>query len=415
MNANFSIEDFEDPAFDPFMEDGLVFGDHLDPYEKIARMRQQGAVHKIEYRQLMGLYPDITMPADAQHYCVFGYDEVAQVLGDPATFGNHAYKYNIGISFGNSISTMDAPEHPRLRRIFQKAFLPQTVAAWGESLVDPVVHELMDKFVARGEADLVQEFTLHYPFHIIYRQLALPPEDVEVFHKLAIAQTVVSVDIEHGTEASRKLGAYFTRLVAQRRENPGDDLISSLALAEVDGERLPENILISFLRQLVNAAGDTTYRATSVLLTGLLNNPEQLEAIRLDRSLIPQAIEEALRWDGPVLMQSRFARQDVTLGGVDIAAGSFIDVVAGSANRDERKFPDPDTFNIFRKPQHRHFAFAFGPHVCIGQHLARGEMTRALTAILDGMPNLRLDPDKPAPQVRGTMMRVPHSIHVKFG
>lgn len=414
MGAKLNIEDFDDPSFDPFLEDALMFGDHLDPYSKIAEMRRQGSLHKGEYRVLMGLYGDITKPADAQYYSVFGYDEVAQVLGDPATYGNHAYEYNIGISFGQSISTMDAPEHPRFRRIFQKAFLPQTVAAWGETLVDPVVHDLMNKFAGRGEADLVQEFTLHYPFHIIYRQLALPPEDAKIFHKLAIAQTLVSVDIEHGTEASRKLGEYFTKLVAERRANPGDDLVSSLALAEVDGEYLPENVLISFLRQLVNAAGDTTYRGTSVLLTGLLSNPDQLEAIRNDRSLIPQAIEEALRWDGPVLMQSRFARADTVLGGVNIPAGTFIDVVAGSANRDERKFPEPDVFNIFRKPQHRHFAFSFGPHVCIGQHLAKVEMTRALTAILDGLPNLRLDPDKPAPQVRGTMMRVPHSIHVKF-
>ena len=415
MNAVQSIEDFDDLSFNPFMEDALVFGDHLDPYPAIAQLRHSASVVPGEYRVMMGLFPDITYPDKAPHFSVFGYDEVAQVLGDPQTFSNHAYSYNLGISFGRSISTMDAPEHPRYRRIFQKAFLPQTVAAWGDELVDPVVHDLMARFEGRGSADLVQEFTLHYPFHIIYRQLALPPEDVSTFHKLAIAQTVVAVDIEHGTEASRKLGSYFKRLVAERRANPGDDLISALALAEVDGEQLPEDVLISFLRQLVNAAGDTTYRATSVLLTALLRHPEQLEAIRQDRSLIPQAIEEAVRWDGPVLMQSRFTSKATTLGGIEIPQGAFIDVVAGSANRDERKFADPDRFDIFRKPQHRHFAFAFDPHVCIGQHLARVEMTRALTAILDKLPNLRLDPDKPAAQIRGTMMRVPHSIHVKFG
>lgn len=415
MNAIQTIEDFDDSSFNPFLEDALVFGEHLDPYVKIAELRRAASVHPGEYRVMMGLYPDITYPDKAEHFSVFGYDEVAQVLGDSQTYSNHSYTYNLGISFGRSISTMDAPEHPRFRRIFQKAFLPQTVAKWGDEIVDPVVNDLMAKFIDRGEADLVQEFTLHYPFHIIYRQLALPPEDVSTFHKLAIAQTVVAVDVEHGTEASRKLGTYFKRLVDERRKSPGDDLISSLALAEVDGEYLPEEVLISFLRQLINAAGDTTYRATSVLLTALLRHPEQLEAIRQDRSLIPQAIEEAVRWDGPVLMQSRYATKATTLGGVDIPEGAFIDVVAGSANRDERKFPDPDRFDIFRKPQHRHFAFAFGPHVCIGQHLARVEMTRALTAILDKLPNLRLDPDKPVPDIRGSMMRVPHSIHVKFG
>ena len=410
-----TIEDFDDPSFNPFLEDALVFGNDPDPYCRIAELRRAGSVHLGEYRVTMGLYPDITHPAAAPHVCVFGYDEVAQVLGDPRTFSNEAYTYNLGVSFGRSISTMDAPEHSRWRRIFQKAFLPQTVEAWGKHLIDPVLESLMDAFIARGEADLVQEFTLYYPFQIIYRQLALPPEEVATFHKLAIAQTVVAVDLEHGTEASNKLGVYFKRLIAERRENPGEDLISTLALAEVDGERLPEDVLISFLRQLVNAAGDTTYRATSVLLTALLRHPEQLHAVCNDRSLIAQAIEEALRWDGPVLMQSRYTTQAICLAGVEIGPGTFIDVVAGSANRDERKFPEPDRFDIFRQPEHRHFSFSYGPHVCIGQHLARLEMTRALGAILDKLPNLRLNPEKPPPEIHGVMMRAPHSIHVKFG
>ena len=178
---------------------------------------------------------------------------------------------------------------------------------------------------------------------------------------------------------------------------------------------LPDEVVISFLRQLVNAGGDTTYRATSVLLLALLRDPAQLEAVRQDRTLVAQAIEEALRWDGPVLMQSRMATRNVTLGGVEIPAGAFLDVLAGSANRDPSRFADPDKFDIYRKPAHRHFAFAYGPHVCIGQHLARVEMTRALNAILDRLPNLRLDPAAADPQINGIMMRVPHSIPVVFG
>ncbi|REG58451.1 cytochrome P450 [Paraburkholderia sp. BL6669N2] len=413
MGNHMRLQDFDDPAFNPFFEDSLAYGADTDPYPRIAALREQGSVQKGDYRVLMGTHADLTM-SDVEHYCVFGYAEVAQVLGDPATFSNRSYERNIGISFGRSISTMDAPEHPMYRRIFQKAFLPNTVAAWGDTLVDPVVNDLMEKFVGRGHADLVHEFTLHYPFNIIYRQLALPPEDVKVFHKLAIAQTLVSVDIEHGVEASAKLGKYFAQLVAQRRESPGDDLVSMLATAEVDGERLPEEVVISFLRQLVNAGGDTTYRATSVLLLGLLRDPDQLDAVRADRTLVPRAIEEALRWDGPVLMQSRMAARDVTLGGVDIPAGAFLDVVAGGANRDPSRFADPDRFDIFRTSTHRHFAFAYGPHVCIGQHLARVEMTRALNAVLDRLPNLRLDPAAPAPQINGIMMRVPHSIPIVF-
>jgi cytochrome P450 len=414
-NAHAHIRDFDDPAYDPFLADELTFGDVADPYPKLADLRRKAPVHEGDYRVLMGISPDATL-GHLKHYTVVGHDEVAKVLNDPATFSNAGYKHNIGISFGRSVSTMDAPEHPRYRKIFQKAFLPNTVNKWGETLVDPVVQSLLGRFLTRGRADLVQEFTLHYPFQIIYRQLALPQEDIAIFHKLAIAQTVVSYDIPHGTEASSKLGEYFKDLVAQRRAHPGEDLVSMLGQVEVDGEHLPEEILISFLRQLINAGGDTTYRGTSVLLTCLLRNPDQLEAVRKDRALVPQAIEEALRWDGPVLMQTRQATREVDLGGIKIPGGAVLDVCAGSANRDEKRWPDPDKFDIFRARSNnqRHFSFAAGPHVCIGQHLARVEMTRALNAILDRLPNLRLDPDMPPPDIRGSMMRVPKHLYVRF-
>lgn len=414
MSAIPRIQDFDDPTYDPFIADEAMFGEMEDPYRLLAAARREAKVRPGDYRSFMGLQRDITFPPNSRHFMVLGYDEVAKVLGDPMTFSNAAYRFNIGQAFGDSISTMDAPQHSRFRPIFQKAFLPQIVAKWSESLVAPVVDNLIAKFAERGEADLIQEFTLYYPFHIIYRQLGLPKEDIETFHKLAIAQIVVSYDKEHGNEATRKLGEYFRHMLAARRLNPGEDIVSLLAKAEVDGDTLPENILVSFLRQLVNAGGDTTYRATSVLLTALLRDPAQLEAVRQNRELIPAAIEEALRWDGPVLMQTRMATCDTELGGVAIPAGSIMDVCAGSANRDESRFTDPDRFDIFRPKGPRHFSFTFGPHVCIGQHLARVEMTRALNTILDRLPNLRLNPDQPPPKIQGAMMRAPRHLHVRF-
>ena len=407
------IQDFDDAGYDPFVSDEAAFGTTADPYPQLAEWLKQAPVHAMDYRVAMGLYPDVTM-LGLPSYLVLGYEAVEKIFLAPQTYSNTIYARNLGIAFGQSVSTMDAPEHPRFRKIFQKAFLPNQVAKWGETLVDPVVDTLMDQFAGRGKADLVQAFTHHYPFQIIYKQLGLPPQDVTTFHKLAIAQTVVVYDVPHGTEASHKLGLYFKHLLEERRSHPGSDLVSALAQAEVDGEQLPEDILISFLRQLVNAGGDTTYRGTSILLTGLLNNPDQLAAVRQDRSLIPQAIDEALRWDGPVLIATRTPTVDTELCGVKLPAGACLSVASGSANRDPSRYPDPDRFDIFRERKHRHFAFAFGPHVCIGQHLARVEMTRALNAILDRLPNLRLDPDMPPPKVQGTMMRVPKHIHVCF-
>jgi cytochrome P450 len=253
------------------------------------------------------------------------------------------------MTFGmGSISTLDNPEHSRWRRIFQKIFLPQYVKTWGDSIVDPVVDDLMQKFLARGEADMVEEFTLRYPFEVIYRQLDLPASDVQTFQRLSIGQTDY-VNMAKAQEAGVKLGKYFKALIEARRAEPGEDLVSMLASTEAEGEYLPELVLVSFLRQLMNAAGDTTYRGTSVLLTALLQNPEQLEAIRQNRDLIPAAIEEALRWDGPVTAQLRVATEDTELGGVQIPAGAYLDVVAGAANRDPELYEDPDAFNIFRK------------------------------------------------------------------
>ncbi len=414
MTALPKLRDLEDASFNPFMEERLLFGDHDDPYPKIAELRQQGSVVPGDYREYMGLYPDLTMPSDAPHYMLLSYEACNKALMTPAVFSNAAYVFNLGASFGRSVSTMDAPEHTRYRRIFQKVFLPQFVREWGGSVVDPVVNDLMEAFIHEGKADLVSQFTLLYPFGVIYKQLALPTEEGRVFHKLAVAQTMIMAVREIGEEASAKLGEYFPKLIDQRRAEPGDDLVSLLVQAEVDGEYLPEDVLVSFFRQLINAAGDTTYRGTSVLLTKLLQHPDQLELLRNDRSLLPNAIEEALRFDGPVLAQSRWATVDTEIDGVKIPAGAIIDVIAGAANRDPAKFSDPDRFDIRRQNANRHLSFASGPHICIGQHLARVEMTRAINAILDKLPNLRLDPACPPPQLKGAMMRVPHRLDVVF-
>jgi cytochrome P450 len=411
MEQALVIEEFEDSAYDPFHSDEINFGAIADPYPLIHAMRNEGPVLAGDYRSRFGL-PSSALPGQVV-FTVVGTKEITEVLTDQELFSNAAYRLNLGTSFGlGSISTMDNPEHGRFRRIFQKIFLPQYVRTWGDSIVDPAVNDLMQDFIPRGEADLVQEFTVRYPFEVIYRQLDLPPEHIRTFQRLAIGQTDF-ITPGKAIEAGQKLGSYFEKLIARRRAKPGNDLVSLLAATEVDDENLPPLVLLSFLRQLMNAAGDTTYRGTSILLTQLLQNPDQLEAVRADRKLIGPAIEEALRFDGPVLMQTRQASVDTELGGVSIPKGAVLEVAAGAANRDPAIWPDPDRFDIFRK-RDPHWAFSRGPHICVGQHLARVEMTRAMEAILDKLHNLRLDPEKPRPEVRGIMMRVPEHIFVKF-
>ena len=403
------IEDLEDQTFDPYLADEVVFGDLHDPYPQLTELLAEAPVVRGNYAQLMGIP---SMPSDcSDNYMVLSFAAVDQVLNDPLTFSNEAFAPTLGAAFGHTVSMMDPPEHTKYRRILQQAFRPNIVQEWGTGIVGPVVDELIGAFRDTGKAELREQFARPYPFNVIYRMLGLPQEDIDTFYKLTLAQIMTFLPI--GADASTKLGRYFTRMINERRANPGTDVVSVVATTEVDGEPLPDEVAISFLRQLINAGGDTTFRTTTVLLTGLLTNPDQLDAVREDRSLIAAAVEEALRWDGPVLASARMTTTDTEIAGVPVPKNAYLDMLYGAANHDPTVFEHPERFDIFR-PKHRHFGFAFGAHNCLGQMLARLEMTRAVNAILDELPNVRLDPDYPPPYPRGAAMRTPKEIRVVF-
>lgn len=416
MSLQQRLKDYDDASFDPFATFDAMSGhlEVLDPYPQFRQIQARGNVQRGDIREAFGLAP-FPLWGDLPSYMVFGYANVAAVFGDAATYSSAIMQRIYESSFGLSINGMDPPEHARYRRLFQKAFLPDTVAKWGSELVPRVVNGIIDGFAGRGKAELVGEFTSRYPFEVVYGQLRLPQADRETFHRLAVGLMCIGIDPAHAQEASLKMGEYFRLLLDERRREPmgDDDLVTLVANAEIDGERLPEEIAISFLRQLMNAAGDTTYRSTGSLLVGLLTHPQQLAGLREDRQLIPQAVEEALRWDGPLTTLTRQTTRAVDIDGVTIPAGAKIDVMAGTANRDSTRYPNPDVYDLHR-PQARHMAFAYGPHICIGLHLARLEMSRALDVLLDRLPGLRLDPDHPPPNILGLNSRAPAQIHVCF-
>ena len=301
-----NIEDFNNADYDPFEAELFAFGDLLDVHGAIAKLRREkGDVIPGTFLELVGVRPDDSPPT----FTLLGYDDVANALLDYENFTNAVFHTTLGRTFGNTLSLMEPPGHTQYRRLFQKAFLPQNIARWGTEIVDVVVDELIGKVRGRGEADLIEEFTKRYPFEIIYRQLALPEGDGPIFHRLASSQLMPQTT--EGQEAAGKLGTYFKALLDERRRNPGPDLASALVTAEIEGEQLPEDVVISFLRQLIAAAGDTTFRATSVTLTGLLTNPDQLDAVKADRSLIPQTVEEGLRWETPTSWTERTAARDM--------------------------------------------------------------------------------------------------------
>jgi cytochrome P450 len=405
------IEDLDDKTFNPYVDDFQMHG-FGDPYALIATLHAQGPVLEGAYGEVAHL-PPIPWLKDKPHYMVVSFDAVDEVLNDPVTFSNMAFEPTLGRGFGHTVSVMDPPEHTGYRKILQRAFRPPIVAAWGDGIVGPVIDDLVGKFRPTGKAELVEQFARPYPFNVIYRMLGLPPADIEIFYKLTIAQLRFYPDPTIGDEASAKLGRYFSRMIVLRRAAPGNDVVSVVATAQVDGEHLPDDVAISFLRQLMNAGGDTTFRTTTALLTGLFTNPDQLDAVRADRALVPQAVEEALRWDGPVLASQRLTTRDCEIAGVTVPGGAVLDMMYGAANHDPVVFDRPDQFDIFRE-RHRHFGFAFGAHNCLGQQLARLEMSRALNAVLDELPNVRVDPDHPAPHMVGMAMRTPRELHVVF-
>jgi cytochrome P450 len=417
MSAVPIIRDFDDPDYDPYTASATIAGtgDVADIYPELARLRALGSVHEIDLRVHFGTMADKGLEG-LRKFAVLGYDEVMTTMGDTALFSNKMYERNLGLSFGKSITLLDPPEHKNYRMLFQKAFTPAMINGWGTTTIPQAINNVIDTFKENGKAELVSEMALVFPFTFIHDLLKLPVADRTTFQKLAFSQTTVRFDRKHGLEGGRKLREYLTELVAYRRHNPeGDsDFITTLSKAEIDGEALPEEILISFLRQLMNAGGDTSYHGFSTLIGALLMHPEQLDAVRQDRSLIPAAIDEALRWEAPILLSDRTPAKPLTLGGLEMAPGDHVSAVLGAANRDPAIYENPEVFDIRRK-RPRPMTFGSGPHVCIGQHLARMEMTTALNLMLNTLPNLRLDPDFPAPQVVGLTTRKPKAVHAVWG
>ena len=255
----------------------------------------------------------------------------------------------------------------------------------------------------------------HWPGggRVIARLLGLPEEDFAQFQRWSIELIGLAADIDRGLAASQSLKEYFAGVVAERRRSPQEDVISDLVAAEIDGEKLTDEAIYAFLLLLLPAGAETTYRSSGNLLFLLLTHPAQLAAVQRDRALVDQAIEEGLRVEPPVLLIGRTATCDVDIGGVTIPAGADVTTCLGSANHDESRWDDPDEFDIFRTPQ-QHLAFAYGPHMCLGMHLARLETRVVINAVLDRLPGLRLDPDGDDPHIRGLIFRSPTSLPVLF-
>jgi cytochrome P450 len=392
--------------------DDAISGDMRDPYSDMANTRRQSPVQVLGAAS--GMPHDETKPV----VMVYRHDEIEQVLRDHETYSSAQIKDFFGEVFGEHVMlAADEPRHGRYRALVATAFSPKGVASLEHRIVEKVAGELIDRFAGRGRAELVSEFTFPYPAQVIASMLGLPREDYPQFQRWAVAIIGFLFFRDRGLEASRAMADYFLPIIEDRRKTPCDDLISSLVQAEIDQERLSDEEIISFLRLLLPAGVETTYRAFGSLLFGLLSNPDQLDAVRKDRSLIQQTINESLRWEPPLLTITRVATRDAELAGVHIPAGATVMPMLGAANRDEFRYPEPDPnrFDIHRSSPKPHISFGYGAHGCLGQYLTQLEMRVALNLLLDRLPNLRLDPEGNDPHIRGQVFRSPTSLPVLFG
>jgi cytochrome P450 len=358
-----------------------IAGDGRDPYPGYIQLRSHAPVVRQE-SMFKGALPS---------YLVYRHTDVTRVLRDGDTFSSAAIAEGMRDVWGRKIIVgMDEPEHHRHRALVPVAFRQRTLARWEQSLVGRVVDELIDEFVDRGRVDLVSDYTFTFPAKVISGVLGLPEADYRQFQQWALGIMTVTTDWDRAVQCAGELRDYLARIVDERRDDPRDDLITDLVTAELDGEKLDDEEIFSFLRMLLPAGIETTYRSSGNLLFLLLTHPAQLDAVRNDRSLIPQAIEEGLRHESPVLLTGRRATNTSSLSGVEVPAGSNVTAMLGSANRDPAACDDPETFNIMRDAN-QHVSFGTGPHLCLGMHLARMETRIALNALFDRLPNLHLD------------------------
>jgi len=386
----------------------------VDPYAGLAAMRAITPVHRVELSALMGnVELPTSMLAAKELFVALTFDTVFEVLRDGARFSSKGYADSMGPVMGHTILEMDGEEHLRYRALLSRAFTKRALERWERDLVRPVIHAYVDRFAARGSADLVRELTFPFPVRVIAGMIGLPESEHARFHRLAVELISVGIDRETGMRASRELRELFAPVLAARRREPQEDLISVLAHAELEGTRLTDEEIYAFLCLLAPAGAETTYRSSSNLLVGLLTHTDQLDALRRDARLMPQTIEEGLRWECPLLNILRTATADTTLGGVAIPAGAPVSVNLGAANRDPSRWNDPERFDIFRE-QKPHIAFAFGPHVCLGMHLARMETRVLLETLFERLPNLRLDREAGDATISGLIFRSPRALPVRF-
>lgn len=404
--------------FNPDEEAAAAGWGTADPYPLLKKLHDGPPVVKGALEDLMGIarqYNTDHWTGDV--YSILSFEAVNKAFMDAETFSNRVYEKLSKPALGDTLLNLDGGEHKRMRNVSKPWFKPSfTDGWWTDQWIVDAVDEIFDRICEKDHADLNLELCAPLPMSVVSTGFGIPAKEALEFRKALLL---------HGSpEEMAKGHAYatsvLTRLIEERRADPKDDLISRFVHADLELEdgskrKMTNDEVMRYCNLIIHAGGGTTWRQLGITIMSLLNHPEQLEALRQDRSLMRQAIQEVTRWYPTDTAFLRYVEKDTVFEGVEMKAGDVAMLCLGTANRDRKQWENPDELNIHR-PAKRHFAFGAGVHACLGQHLSRQEMEVALGAMLDRLGDLRWDPDaRPARMGGGTLIgRGPESLPVRF-
>ncbi len=396
-----------------------------DPYPMFAELRATTPVMKgdILDRYRVPSQADYARQGREVH-TLFRYNDVYNVLKDDENWLSYIMADGFGASVDNMLLTaMDGETHHKYRALMQPPFLMPTVRRMMDALIKPIIdNEYVNVMRPDGKADLVRDFSLPFPIRVVYAFFGFPEDNESVMKFASWALRIVAgpqydpevqkITMAASMEAGIQLFYHVVPIIAARRASgvQRDDLLGFMINADLDGKRFTDEEIGHFVRMLLLAAGETTSRSFINMMVQLLERPDVLEKLRNDRSLIGKAITETMRRDPTAGFLARAAAKDIEIGGVLIKEGTSVSLSIGSANRDPEVYERPDELWLER-PMRPVLSFGFGPHMCMGMHIARVEMEVALNSLLD-LPNLRFDPAFPKPEIRGMNLRGVDAINV---
>lgn len=321
---------------------------------------------------------------------VFRYKDVQAVLADATRFSVEG-TLGEGADDVGGIATMDPPRHNKMRALVSQAFTPRTIAGQADT-IRTITNELLDDCAASGTLELIHDFATPLPMRVIAGMLGVPLERRDDFKRWT--QEIIGPSPEVAGAAYLAFVNYMGELIEEKRKARQDDVTSALFDAQVDGEVLSKQEMVSFCVALLGAGFETTQRMLGNLILCLDDYPESRQQVWADPSLVPTAVEEALRFRPVAPRLSRVVKKDTELGGKSIPAGYYLFAWLGSANRDEEQWKDPDVFDIHRSPN-PHLEFGYGIHVCLGMPLARLELRIALEQFIERFQDVQVLRDEP--------------------